>query len=72
MGLVSSFQSAGQLIGPLVGGMLYGYGHDLPFMAMAAVILLYALLFAVFARPRLKTDGATHAGLANPVVLHQG
>lgn len=70
MGLVSSFQSLGQLIGPLIGGALYGIDHHYPFLAMAAVILIYALLFAIFARPRLKTDGATHAGPLEPVIMH--
>ncbi len=71
MGLVSSFQSTGQLMGPLVGGALYGVDHRYPFLAMAAVIITYAILFAVFARPRLKTDGSSKSQRADvPLAMH--
>ncbi|VVB57411.1 Multidrug resistance protein MdtG [uncultured archaeon] len=70
MGLVSSFQSSGQLVGPLVGGALYGIDHRYPFLAMAAVILSYALFFVLFARPKLKgvPDSKSDAGEAMAAV----
>lgn len=69
MGLVSSFQSSGQLVGPLLGGFLYGMDHRFPFVALAAVILAYALVFVLLARPRLS-GGPSPAGSPPPAAMH--
>ncbi|MFH1107405.1 MAG: MFS transporter [Candidatus Micrarchaeota archaeon] len=53
LGLVTSFQSMGQMAGPLLGGFLYGYNHDFPFIGMALVIWAYALIFVLVGRPKL-------------------
>ncbi|MFH1200609.1 MAG: MFS transporter [Candidatus Micrarchaeota archaeon] len=58
LGLVTSFQSLGQIIGPLTGGFLYGYSHDYPFAAMALVIWAYAAVFILIGRPKLTAGNA--------------
>ena len=55
LGLVSSFQSLGQMIGPLLGGFLYGLHHDYAFMGLAIAIWAYAILFFTVARKRLSS-----------------
>lgn len=54
LGLLSSFQSLGQMIGPLLGGFLYGIHHDYAFIGLALAIWAYALLFFSVANKRLS------------------
>lgn len=54
LGLSSSFNSMGQMIGPLLGGFLYEIHHDWAFMGLAMVIWGYAALFSIFAIGKLK------------------
>lgn len=54
LGLVSSFQSLGQVAGPLLGGFLYGINHSFAFGGMALVIFAYFAIFTLFARKRLE------------------
>jgi len=68
MGLMSSFHSLGQMIGPLLAGALYGIDHTYPFLVLATIIIFYALLFTVFARPRLKLQ--KESAETEPAVLH--
>jgi len=53
LGLDASFRSLGQLIGPLLGGFLYGINHDYAFMGLALVTFAYFLFFSFFARKRI-------------------
>ncbi|VVB58425.1 Multidrug resistance protein MdtG [Candidatus Anstonella stagnisolia] len=53
LGLVSSFNSLGQMVGPLVGGFLYGINHDYAFLGMAAVIWGYCIFFTLFAAKKI-------------------
>jgi multidrug resistance protein len=54
LGLLSSFQSLGQMMGPLLGGFLYGIHHDYAFAGLAISIWLYFAVFLLFARKRLS------------------
>jgi MFS family permease len=54
LGLVNSFQSLGQVAGPLLGGFLYGIDHDWPFAGMAIVIWAYCIVFWMVARKKLQ------------------
>ncbi len=54
LGLASSFNSFGQMIGPLLGGFLYGVSHDYAFIGLAIVIWAYFAIFVLFARKRLS------------------
>lgn len=54
LGLLSSFQSLGQMIGPLLGGFLYGLDHDYAFIGMSIAIFAYFLFFILFASKRLE------------------
>lgn len=54
LGLLSSFQSLGQMVGPLLGGFLYGIHHDYAFIGQAAAIWAYALVFLFMAREKLS------------------
>ena len=58
LGLVSSFQSGGQMVGPLIGGFLYGIHHDLAFIGLASVIFAYFFVFVFAARKRLDEQEA--------------
>jgi multidrug resistance protein len=49
LGLNNSFSAAGQFIGPLLGGFLFGINHFYSFAGMAAVVLVYFVLFTLFA-----------------------
>jgi MFS family permease len=51
MGWRSATQSAGQVVGPIVGGWLYELDHAWPAFAAAAVGLTAALVGVVFLRP---------------------
>ncbi len=53
LGLNSSFQSAGQLLGPLYGGFLYGINHQYAFPGLAIAIWIYALFFYFKASKKL-------------------
>ena len=55
LGLTSSFQSLGQIIGPLTGGILFTFSHTLPFLVMAIVIWIYAIIFFFIGRKKLAT-----------------
>jgi len=55
LGLLSSFQSLGQMIGPLLGGFLYGLHHDYAFIGLALAIWAYALVFLFLASKRLSS-----------------
>ncbi|MCR4369408.1 MAG: MFS transporter, partial [archaeon] len=48
LGLNSSFQSLGQLIGPIFAGFLFGISHIFSFAGIWAVLLGYLLVFAGF------------------------
>lgn len=50
MGTANSFESLGRLVGPLLGGTLFGLSMTLPFVALGATTALCALLIA----PRLQ------------------
>jgi len=54
LGLASSFSSGGQMVGPLVGGLLYGISHTLAFIGMAVLIWLYFAFFSLLGAKRLK------------------
>lgn len=54
LGLVSSFNSFGHMLGPLVGGLLYGISHDYAFLGMAIVIWGYCVFFTLFAAKKIK------------------
>lgn len=56
LGLLSSFQSLGQMIGPLLGGFLYGIDHDYAFLGMAIAIWLYFAVFIVFAQKKFANN----------------
>ncbi|MBI3588366.1 MFS transporter [Candidatus Micrarchaeota archaeon] len=58
LGLVSSFQSLGQFVGPLLGGFLYGLHHEWAFAGLAAVIWAYFLIFHFVGKSRLITSAA--------------
>ncbi len=42
MGVAQSFESLGRVFGPLIGGFIYFYSHQLPFIITAVVIILLA------------------------------
>lgn len=46
LGLESSFRSLGLIIGPLLGGFLYGLHHSWAFIGMALVVWIYFLIFS--------------------------
>ena len=48
LGLNSSFQSLGQLVGPIFAGFLFGISHLYAFIGIWAVLVLYLLTFAAF------------------------
>ncbi|MEK6970828.1 MAG: MFS transporter [archaeon] len=54
IGLNQSFSSAGQIIGPLFGGFLYGLDHSFSFIGIALVALLYFLVFTFVAKKKLE------------------
>ncbi|MBI5226436.1 MFS transporter [Candidatus Micrarchaeota archaeon] len=54
MGLAGSFNSLGMVVGPLFAGFLYGLMPTSAFWGMAAVIVAYAVFFALIAVPRLS------------------
>jgi len=54
LGLASSFNSLGQMIGPLLGGFLYGVRHDLAFIGLALAIWAYAAVFVFIAAKKLS------------------
>jgi multidrug resistance protein len=54
LGLDNSFRFLGQVIGPLLGGFLYGLNHGYPFIGLAISIWLYAIVFSVFGAKQLK------------------
>jgi MFS family permease len=56
LGLASSFNSLGQMIGPLLGGFLYGVRHDLAFLGLAAVIWAYTVIFIFIAMKKLSPN----------------
>lgn len=53
LGLNNSFSAAGQAIGPLFGGFLYGINHFFAFVGLAAAIWIYFLLFFFIASKKL-------------------
>lgn len=56
LGLVSSFSSAGQMVGPLMGATLYGINHDYAFVGMAVAIWSYAIFFKLAASKGLSAS----------------
>ena len=56
LGLASSFNSLGQMIGPLLGGFLYGIRHDLAFIGLALVIWAYAMIFVFIAAKKIAPN----------------
>ena len=60
LGLASSFNSFGQMIGPLLGGFLYGIRHDLAFIGLALVIWAYAMIFVFIAAGKLAPKEKPH------------
>ena len=55
LGLAGSFNSSGQIVGPLLAGFLYGMVPAWAFWGMTFVIFSYALFFSAYAVPRLET-----------------
>jgi MFS family permease len=47
MGLVASFQSFGQFLGPLLAGLLYGINHSYAFLGVGAIGIAYFIVFAI-------------------------
>ncbi len=54
LGLNTSFSAAGQVVGPLFGGFLFGIDHVLPFLGLAIVIWVYFGFFSVIAAGKLS------------------
>lgn len=54
LGLNASFQSLGQMIGPLLGGFLYGINHTYAFLGLALTIWIYMLVFVLVAKKKLR------------------
>lgn len=50
MGVANAFESLGRLIGPLMGGFLFSFGIELPFLFSGAVIVLVLALVIKKAR----------------------
>jgi multidrug resistance protein len=50
LGLDNSFRSLGQVIGPLLGGLLYGLNHVYAFMGLALGIGLYFVVFSLYSK----------------------
>ncbi len=50
LGLENSFRSAGQMIGPLLAGFLYGFSHNYAFIGLALAIWGYAIIFSIVER----------------------
>lgn len=50
MGLVSSFQSLGQFIGPLLAGYLFTISNTLQFFGLSAAVFAFFLIFSVVER----------------------
>ena len=61
IGLNGSFASSGQMIGPLLGGFLYGFNHDYAFLGLATVVFAYALFFFLFAGKNLSEPEPTES-----------
>ncbi len=53
IGLNQSFSSAGQIVGPLVAGFLFGIDHSYSFIGLTAVVLFYFLVFTFIAKKKL-------------------
>lgn len=53
IGLNQSFSSAGQIIGPLFGGFLFGIDHSYSFLGLAVVAFIYFLIFTFVAKKQL-------------------
>lgn len=47
MGVAQSFESLGRVMGPLLGGVVYAYSHQLPFLLTAIVLILLAVAFSL-------------------------
>lgn len=43
MGIAQSFESLGRVFGPLIGGFIYFYSHQLPFLLTALIIIALAV-----------------------------
>lgn len=52
LGLNTSFQSLGQLLGPLFAGFLFGISHVFSFVGVWAILLLYLAVFFGFEKIR--------------------
>jgi MFS family permease len=50
IGLDNSFRSLGQIIGPLLGGFLYGINHAYSFLGLAVTVWLYFILFSLYSK----------------------
>jgi len=69
IGIVSGGASAGWIVGPILGGLLYDrFGYGVPF-ATSIAMALGALLLAVFLIPETYSPGA-HPGLPRPSWTH--
>jgi multidrug resistance protein len=53
IGLNQSFSSAGQIVGPLFAGFLFGINHAYSFIALAVVAGTYFLVFTFIAKKKL-------------------
>jgi multidrug resistance protein len=58
LGLNASFQNLGQIIGPLLGGLLYSINHTYAFVGLALCIWAYALVFSTLAARSLSSQHA--------------
>ncbi len=54
IGLNQSFSSAGQIVGPLIGGFLFGLNHAFSFIGLAAAAWIYFIIFTFVAKPLLE------------------
>ncbi len=53
LGLNSSFQSGGQMVGPLLGGFLFGINHSYAFLGLALCIWAYFIAFTFIGAGKL-------------------
>lgn len=53
-GLLSSFDSLGRIVGPVLGGWLYSFAIGLPYISGIILTIIAFVLFIVF-RPQVKT-----------------
>lgn len=58
MGLNTSYQSVGMIIGPIVGGVVASFARNLPFLVGSLLVLVCFLLSFQILRPGVKKESA--------------